>query len=171
MLDIYTFGDEVLREECKDIQKFDLALKMLVDAMVETLDEADGVGLAGPQVGVAEKIFVIHLRDEAPRVFINPEIIETSVEVCSYEEGCLSIPGVYHDVVRPERITIQAQNLDGKHFTLSADGLLARAIQHENDHLHGTLYIDHLSENERNSVIKQYERKNKARLRSKKRGV
>ena len=171
MLDIYTLGDEVLREKCKEITKFDSALRMLADAMIETMDEADGVGLAGPQVGVPEKIFVIHIGDDDPMVFINPEIIETSIEECPYEEGCLSIPGVYHDVIRPARVTVQAQDLDGKSFTVKADGLLARAIQHENDHLSGVLYIDHLTEGEQKSVIKSYERKNKARLKARKRGV
>ena len=171
MLDIYTLGDEVLREKCKEITKFDSALRMLADAMIETMDEADGVGLAGPQVGVLEKIFVIHIGDDDPMVFINPEIIETSIEECPYEEGCLSIPGVYHDVIRPARVTVQAQDLDGKSFTVKADGFLARAIQHENDHLSGVLYIDHLTEGEQKSVIKSYERKNKARLKARKRGV
>ena len=171
MLDIYTLGDDVLREECKDITEFDPALRMLADAMLDTLDEADGVGLAGPQVGVSERIFVVHIPDEDPIVFVNPEIIETSIEVSPYEEGCLSIPGVYHEVIRPSRVTVQAQDINGKAFTIKADGLLARVIQHENDHLSGVLYIDHLTEPEQKAVIKSYERKNKARLKSKKRGV
>lgn len=169
MLDIYTLGDEVLREECKDITEFDSALRMLADAMLDTLDEADGVGLAGPQVGVPQKIFVVHISGNAPMYFINPSIIETSIEECPYEEGCLSVPGVYHDVIRPACVTVQAQDLDGKPFTLKADGLLARVIQHENDHLHGVLYIDHLSENDKKAVIRSYERKNKARLKARKR--
>ena len=171
MLDIYTLGDDVLREKCSDITKFDSALKVLADAMIETLDEAEGVGLAGPQVGVSQRIFVVHIGDEKPMVFINPEIIETSIEVCPYEEGCLSIPGVYHDVIRPERVTVQALDLDGKPFTVKADGLLARVIQHENDHLSGMLYIDHLSEPDRKAVVRSYERKSKARQRARKRGV
>ena len=84
-----------------------------------------------------------------------------------YEEGCLSIPGVYHDVVRPLAVTIQAQDVKGKVFTLKADGLLARVIQHENDHLHGKLYIDHLDEKEREKVVKAYEKKNRSRRRTK----
>ena len=91
MLDICVLGDDVLRTECKDIKVFDSALKMLADAMLETLKEADGVGLAGPQVGVPEKIFVVWIPEEDPLVFINPEIVETSIETCPYEEGCLSV--------------------------------------------------------------------------------
>ena len=169
MLDICTLGEEVLREECSDITEFDDALKMLSDAMIETLDEADGVGLAGPQIGVPKKIFVVHVRGEAPMVFINPSITGTSIETGVYEEGCLSIPGVYHDVVRPLKVTIQAQDIKGKPFTIEADGLLARVIQHENDHLHGKLYIDHLDEREKEKVVRAYEKKNRIRRRQKSR--
>ncbi len=167
MLDICVLGDELLREECSDITEFDDALRMLADAMVETLDEADGVGLAGPQIGVPKKIFAIHLRGEEPIIFINPSIVATSIEEGPYEEGCLSIPGVFHDVIRPLRVTIQAQDVSGKAFTIEADGLLARAIQHENDHLHGKLYIDHLDEKEREKVVRAYEKKNRMRRRQK----
>ena len=160
----------MLREECKDIKVFDSALKMLAEAMIDTLGEADGVGLAGPQVGIPEKIFVVSIPEEEPLVFINPEIIETSIETCPYEEGCLSIPGMYHEVIRPRRIRIQAFDADGKAFTLDADGLLARAIQHENDHLHGKLYIDYLPEGEREKLLRLYEKKSKAR-RNRKRKV
>ena len=167
MLDIYTYGDEVLREECEDITEFDDSVRMLADAMIDTLDEADGVGLAGPQVGVPKKLFVVHIRGEEPIVFINPSITETSIETGVYEEGCLSIPGVYHDVIRPVKVTIQAQDVKGKPFTINADGLLARVVQHENDHLHGKLYIDHLDERERDKVIRSYEKKNRMRKRQK----
>ncbi len=167
MLDIYTLGEDILRDECSDVKEFGDEIKMLSDAMIDTLDEADGVGLAGPQVGVPEKIFVVHIRGEEPMVFINPMITETSIETGVYEEGCLSIPGVYHDVVRPLAVTIQAQDVKGKVFTLKADGLLARVIQHENDHLHGKLYIDHLDEKEREKVVKAYEKKNRIRRRTK----
>ena len=159
MLEICKLGDDVLREKCTNIKTFDSALKMLSDAMVETLIEANGVGLAAPQVGISQKLFVVKLPDEDPMVFVNPEIIETSVETGPYEEGCLSIPGLYHEVIRPLRVTIQAQNVKGKPFTLKADGLLARVIQHENDHLYGKLYIDHLDDEEKERMIKLYEKK------------
>ena len=162
MLDIYTLGEEVLREQCSDIKEFDEALKMLSDAMLDTLEEADGIGLAGPQVGVPKNIFVIHIRDEKPLVFVNPSITATSMETGVYEEGCLSIPGVYHDVVRPLRVTVQAQDVTGKPFTIEADGILARCIQHEYDHLSGKLYIDRLDEKEKEKVIRAYEKKNRA---------
>ena len=165
MLDIYKLGEDILRQKCKEIKEFDSALAMLADAMIETLDEAEGVGLAGPQVGVDKKIFVVHLQNEEPMVFINPEILETSIETGPYEEGCLSLPGVYHNVTRPLRVKIQAQDVKGKAFVINADGLLARVIQHENDHLKGKLYIDHLDDIEKELIIKAYEKRNKTKKR------
>ena len=154
MLDIYTLDDEVLREDTEKVTVFDNSLKMLVDAMFDTLVEADGVGLAAPQIGVSKKFFIVDLRrgDDGRYVFINPEIIETSMEEGPYEEGCLSIPGFYREVIRPLRVKVQAQDLNGKYFTIDADGLLARVIQHENDHLNKTLFIDHLTPEEKEKV-------------------
>lgn len=160
MLDICTYGDEVLREKAEEIKVFDDALKMLVDAMFETLDEADGVGLAGCQVGVPSRLFIVSIpKDGIRTVFINPQIIETSYETGPYEEGCLSIPGEYFNVIRPLAVTVQAQDVKGKRFTVHADGLLARVIQHEYDHLDGKLFTDRLSEEDREKVLKRYSRK------------
>ncbi|MFA5570307.1 MAG: peptide deformylase [Sphaerochaetaceae bacterium] len=162
MLDIYTLGDEVLREKTTRVTEFDNALALLVDAMFDTMVEADGIGLAAPQVGVSKRLFVIDTRQEHQKyVFINPEILQMSPEEGSHEEGCLSIPGVYADVIRPLEITIQAQDLKGKAFTLHADGLLARAIQHELDHLNGVLFIDRLEQTTQQEVIKAYNRLHK----------
>ena len=163
MLDIYTLDDEVLREETKKVLSFDSSLRMLIDAMFDTLIEADGVGLAAPQVGVSKKFFVVDLRrgDDSKYVFINPEIIETSIEEGPYEEGCLSIPGFYREVIRPLRVRVQAQDVNGKYFTIDADGLLARVIQHENDHLNKTLFIDHLTPEEKEKVEKAFRKKNR----------
>lgn len=163
MLDIYTLDDEVLREETKKVISFDSSLRMLIDAMFDTLIEADGVGLAAPQVGVSKKFFVVDLRrgDDSKYVFINPEIIETSIEEGPYEEGCLSIPGFYREVIRPLRVRVQAQEVNGKYFTIDADGLLARVIQHENDHLNKTLFIDHLTPEEKEKVEKAFRKKNR----------
>ncbi|MFQ3547068.1 MAG: peptide deformylase, partial [Termitinemataceae bacterium] len=121
-----------------------------------------GIGLAGPQVGLLQRIFIVHIEGETPRVFINPTIIGTSPEQSQYEEGCLSIPGMYADVNRPEKITIQAWNERGRPFTLDAEGLLARVIQHEYDHLEGVLFIDRLSELKRKRLIALYEKKMRA---------
>lgn len=163
MLDIYTLGEEVLTEKAQPVKTFDSALGILVDAMFETMEEADGVGLAAPQVGVSQRLFVIDVRDGKQWTFINPEIIATSEECESAEEGCLSIPGVFSDVSRAARVTVQAQNLQGKPFTVEAEGLFARAIQHELDHLNGVLFIDRLDKEEHDRAVRSFERLNKKR--------
>ncbi|AEV30268.1 peptide deformylase [Sphaerochaeta pleomorpha str. Grapes] len=167
MLDIYTLGEEVLEQKCQPVTKFDSGLRVLVNAMFETLDEADGVGLAAPQIGVSSRLFVINIRNVEKRAFVNPQIIETSIETSSAEEGCLSIPGVWHDVERPAQVTVQAQDIEGKAFVIKAEGLLARAIQHENDHLNGILFINRLPEVEKEKVVRAYERKTRSKRRVK----
>ncbi|MCK5157225.1 MAG: peptide deformylase [Spirochaetales bacterium] len=162
MLDILTLGDEFLREKTERIKDFGPEIPVLADAMVEAMQGERGIGLAGPQVGVLKRIFVVDLPEEkSARVFINPEILETSQELASYEEGCLSIPGMYANVIRPVYITVQAQDVEGKPFTIKADGLLARVIQHENDHLQGVLFIDRLTEEKREKILKEYEKRGK----------
>jgi peptide deformylase len=159
MLDIVTLGDNVLRQNTEEILDIDEEIVRLADAMLESMYHGDGIGLAGPQVGVLRQIFVCHAQNDQPRIFINPQIIATSQEQLPYEEGCLSIPGVWGDVIRPQTITVQAVNEKGKPFRIDADGILARVIQHEMDHLKGVLFIDHLEENARNKVLKIYDRK------------
>ncbi|HAF86608.1 MAG TPA: peptide deformylase [Sphaerochaeta sp.] len=167
MLDIYTLGEEVLTEKCQPVTKFDSGLRVLVDAMFETMSEADGVGLAAPQVGVSLRLFVINIHSVEKRAYINPQILETSIETDCSEEGCLSVPGVWHDVERPARVSVQAQDIEGKPFTIKAEGLLARAIQHENDHLNGILFIDRLTPEDRESMIRAYEKKHHLQKRGK----
>ncbi|NQT61201.1 MAG: peptide deformylase [Bacteroidetes bacterium] len=164
MLDIITLGDEFLREKTERITSFGPEIPVLADAMIDTMRGERGLGLAGPQVGVLKRIFVLELPEEdSPRVFINPEILETSHGLSSYEEGCLSIPGMYSDVIRPTQVTVQAQDTKGKPFTIKADGMLARVIQHENDHLHGVLFIDRLDEDRRERILKAYKKKEKCK--------
>ncbi len=158
-LDIVKIGDDILRRNCKEVKTFDDAFRLLTSAMLETLEEAEGVGLAAPQIGVDGRFFVVDIRDGRQYVFANPEILETSEELGPYEEGCLSIPGVYHNVTRPLRVRVFAYDEYGKAFTLDADGLLARVIQHENDHLNGHMFIDRLAPEEREKVLKAYEKK------------
>ena len=163
MLDIVKIGDEVLREKCKPVTEFDSALHMLLDAMYETLENADGIGLAAPQVGVDKRFFIVSLPDGTKKEFINPEITGYSVEKNPYDEGCLSVPGVYHEVVRPSKVVVTAKDADGVEFTMKASGLMARVIQHEYDHLDGVLFVDRLSEDEKKKVIRAYEKKNRKR--------
>jgi peptide deformylase len=164
MLDIYTLGEDVLRQKTEVVKQFDRALALLVDAMFDSMLEADGIGLAAPQVGVSKRLFVVDTRKNGERyAFINPVIIETSSEMVPHEEGCLSIPGMYTDIVRPAGITIQAQDVDGKAFLLKATDLLARVIQHEYDHLEGILFIDRMDEPSRQALVSAYERRTKRR--------
>ncbi|ADK80781.1 peptide deformylase [Sediminispirochaeta smaragdinae] len=156
---ILTLGNELLRERTATVAEVDESIRRLADDMIVTMHEDDGVGLAAPQIGVLKRLFVCHVRGDVPRVFINPEIIGTSQEQVRYEEGCLSIPGIYADVLRPESIQVQAIDENGKAFKLAAEGLLARVIQHEMDHLKGVLFIDHLEERKRRRLLKLYEKR------------
>jgi peptide deformylase len=145
---IVTYGDPVLREMTKPVEEIDRETKNLVADMIATLKNANGLGLAAPQVGEARRIFIVDLSPidltETIRVFINPEIVKTEGEVV-LEEGCLSFPGIYQKVSRPEHVKIRATDLDGNRFELEASGMLGRAILHEYDHLDGKLFIDYFS--------------------------
>jgi len=164
MLDIYTLGEEVLREKAQPIKKFDSGLSVLVDAMFDTMEEGDGIGLAAPQIGVPQRLFVVDTRKAGERMaFVNPEVVETSHEQDSYEEGCLSIPGMYYNIVRPLEVTVQAQDVQGNPFSIKATGLFARVIQHEYDHLNGVLFIDRMEQGARDALVAAYEKKRKKR--------
>lgn len=145
---IVQYGDPVLREVSKKIEKIDQETKDLVSDMTDTLKSAQGLGLAAIQVGVAKRLFIVDLSavdiTETLKVFINPEILSTSDEV-ELEEGCLSFPGIYQKIVRPANAKIRAMDVDGKEFVMEFSGLAARAILHEYDHLEGKLFIDYLS--------------------------
>ena len=137
-------GDDVLRKKCKVVTEITPRTLKLIKDMAETMYEADGVGLAAPQVGILQRIFVIDVFDDhGLRVFINPEILEVSGTQLG-EEGCLSIPGESAEVERPNYVKVKALNEKGEEFILEATELLARAILHENDHLNGKLFIDYL---------------------------
>ncbi len=144
---IRIIGDEVLRKRAKEVKLFNQKLAVLVEDMVDTMYESNGVGLAAPQVGVLKRVFVIDVGDGV-EVFINPEIIETSEETQKDIEGCLSIPGERGYVIRPQRVKVRTLTLEGKERLVEAEGLFARAICHENDHLNGRLYIDIMEEEE-----------------------
>ena len=134
-------GDEVLRKKCKPVEKMTERLNELIDDMFETMYDANGVGLAAPQVGVLRRIVVIDTYEGNPLVLINPEIIETEGEQVG-PEGCLSLPGLQGEVARPERVVCKALDRDMNEITVEGEGLLARAICHETDHLDGILYKD-----------------------------
>ena len=144
MLKIYKLGEEVLRQKSVPVKDEEIndELRALAEEMFETMENANGVGLACPQIGKNIRMFVAMADDDVKRVFINPQIVATSDDSVPYEEGCLSVPQVYENIMRPSKVTVQAQDQNGKKFTLEAEGLLARIIQHESDHLEGVIFID-----------------------------
>lgn len=145
---IRLLGDPILRRETERVDRIDDDVKALVQDLLDTLAKADGVGLAAPQIGVSRRIAVVAPPGEeekvaaAPRVFVNPVILEKSGAVVSAEEGCLSIPGVYEVVKRPTRIRVRSAGLDGAESEETFEGITARILQHEIDHLEGVLFID-----------------------------
>ncbi len=154
ILPIYIYGAPILTERTVEVKENSEELQQLIDDMIETMHGASGIGLAAPQVGRSERLFVVDLtpmfeEEEAegigPQVFINPEIYDESEEDEEYEEGCLSIPDIREYVVRPEGIRMRYLDRNFNEHDIEADGMLARVIQHEFDHLEGVLFLDHLS--------------------------
>jgi len=148
VLEIRLYGDQVLRRRGESIEEITPEIRQLAEDMIETMYEAEGVGLAAPQIGRSIRLFVADGDFEeggrTPRVFINPEIIEADGK-WKFEEGCLSIPGIRADVVRPERIVVRYLDIDGEVHEEEMHELWARVVQHETDHLDGKLFVDYLS--------------------------
>jgi peptide deformylase len=161
-MEIITLGNELLRQKAERIKTINETYRNIAADMIKTLHAGKGVGLAGPQVGLMERIFVVQVNGDIPRVFINPSIIETSRELVKYEEGCLSLPGLWADVIRPASVRVQAWNEKGRPFTMEAGGILARVILHEYDHLEGVLFIDRLPEPKRNRLLDKFEKRKRA---------
>ena len=155
LLEIHVLGSPVLRTETTPVTEITDDLRKLVEDMFDTMRAAQGIGLAAPQVGRLERVAVVDV-DNDPIVLINPEIMAESGSERA-EEGCLSIPDIYGDVDRSARVTIRAMDLEGKVFERDATELLARAFQHEIDHLHGKLFIDYLSFLKRRGVMARWE--------------
>ncbi|MBW4556194.1 MAG: peptide deformylase [Trichormus sp. ATA11-4-KO1] len=145
-LTLHYLGDRVLRQDAKRITKVDDEIRQMVREMLQTMYSSDGIGLAAPQVGIHKQLIVIDCEPDnaanPPLVLINPTIKQVSREVCVAQEGCLSIPGVYLDVKRPEAVEIAYKDESGRPRTLKANDLLARCIQHEMDHLKGVVFVD-----------------------------
>ena len=164
-MDILTLGNDLLHQKAvpvKDLKGETQQWKEISQQMIDALKKGRGLGLAGPQIGLLQRIFVASIEGDVPRVFINPSIIETSQETTKFEEGCLSIPGIWADVIRPKTVKVQAWNENGRPFTIEAGGILARVILHEYDHLEGVLFIDRLSEPKRKRILDKIARKAKA---------
>ena len=168
ILPIIETPDPRLRTISKPVDQVDDDLRRLMDDMLETMYAAPGIGLAAIQVGVPKRVLVIDLQEEEgqrnPRYFVNPEIVDESDELSSYNEGCLSVPEMYAEVERPARIRARWLDYHGVQHEEEIDGLLATCLQHEMDHLNGVLFIDHLSRLKRDMLLKKLEklRKQKA---------
>jgi peptide deformylase len=151
VLKLRYYGDPILRRRALDVHTFDQSLGEMAGLMLEAMEREDGVGLAAPQVGLDLRLLVaLAMREPGdeeagPVLMVNPEILDRSHDTWIYEEGCLSIPGIRGDVTRPLKIKIRYQDLHGKEHTLETEGMFARILQHEIDHLDGKLFIDYLS--------------------------
>ncbi|HET8654581.1 MAG TPA: peptide deformylase [Longimicrobiaceae bacterium] len=163
---IELLGADVLRRRAVEIPEAEISdeLRRLVRDMFETMYDAEGIGLAGPQIGVPQRVIVVDVREEgsAPFALLNPRIVETSSDVEKADEGCLSIPGISGPVERRLRVVVEGLDEKGEPVRIEAEGLLARCLQHEIDHLDGVLFIDHLSPLKRNMVLKKYRKERAA---------
>lgn len=179
VLRIYVAPHPVLKKKAEAVKKVTPELRKLMDDMLETMYATEGIGLAAPQVGQSVRILVLDVeqkRDEdippqerrgKPLFFINPEITWSSEDMRVYNEGCLSVPGQYAEVVRPDKIRIKFTNYDGKEQEMEADGLLATCLQHEMDHLNGILFVDHLSTLKKDMLLrklKKYTKENQEEM-------
>jgi len=163
ILNILEFPDSRLRTLAKPVVAVDDGIRQLIDDMFETMYEAPGIGLAATQVNVHKRVVVMDLSEDRsePRVFINPELEPLTDEMDQYQEGCLSVPGFYENVDRPQRVRVKALDRDGQPYELIAEGLLAVCIQHECDHLNGKLFVDYLSTLKRDRIKKKLEKQHK----------
>jgi peptide deformylase len=154
---IRTFGDPVLKAQAAAVTEIDGKIARLVDDLFETLYDSDaGIGLAAPQVGVQKQIFVWDM-DEQPMVIINPQIVESSGEWV-YDEGCLSIPGLYVEMLRPNQVLMRGLDIDGNTIEIEAGELAGRLFQHEIDHLNGVLMFDRMTPEQRKEALAEYRR-------------
>ena len=166
-LDILEFPDARLRTVATPVEVFDAALGQLIDDMFETMYSAPGIGLAATQVNVHKQLLVLDVSEtrDQPHVYINPRILESEgSETC--EEGCLSVPGIYAEVSRAEKIRIAARDLDGNSFEKELDGMHAVCFQHEMDHLKGTLFVDYLSPLKQRMVRKKLEKQRRQEIKN-----
>jgi peptide deformylase len=163
LLNILEFPDPRLRTIAEPVEQVDDEIRTLIDDMFETMYAAPGIGLAATQINVHKRIVVIDISEEGdePLVLINPEYELLTEELDQMQEGCLSVPGFYENVERPEHLLLKALDRDGKPYELEAKGLLAVCIQHELDHLNGKLFVDHISRLKRDRIRSKLEKKHK----------
>ena len=152
---IRTLGDPVLREKAVPVTQFDERLRELADRMIRIMDDAPGIGLAAPQLGVVKRLLVYHVHDDEPHALVNPDIVWRSEETDVHDEGCLSVPDVVVPVERALRIRVRAQDVHGQPLDYEAEEMEARVIQHESDHLDGVLILDRTSRRERARALRE----------------
>ena len=157
-MEIRTYGDATLRRAAEPVETIDDEVRAICERMVETMLRANGAGLAAPQIGISKRIIVLDV-DGQFHILVNPRLVETSEETQESIEGCLSVPGVDAPVERAARAIVEGTTLTGETKRIEGEGLLARAIQHEMDHLEGNLFVDRLSRVRRQSLLKEYQRK------------
>ena len=158
ILEVKKYGESVLREKSVAVEEITPEILKLIEDMIETMYTSSGTGLAAPQIGVSKRIIVIDGEEEGLLVLINPKILEREGKITE-EEGCLSVPGVFSEVSRYEKVTVEAMNQKGEKIKIIKDGLLGRALQHEIDHLDGILFIDRLSKIKRQLLLDEYKKK------------
>ena len=163
---ILTEPNKVLREKSLEVESVDKDLQNLMDDMLETMYAAPGIGLAAIQIGIPKRIIVLDISykegKKNPMYFVNPEIIEKSNKNSTYEEGCLSVPGQFAEIDRPDKCHIKYLDYFGQHKEMKAEGMLATCIQHEMDHLEGILFIDYLSKLKKSMIVKKLSKQKKA---------
>ena len=163
---ILTEPNKILREKSLKVESVDKDLQNLMDDMLETMYAAPGIGLAAIQVGIPKRIIVLDISykegNKNPMYFVNPEIIEKSNKNSTYEEGCLSVPGQFAEIDRPDKCHIKYLDYFGQHKEMKAEGMLATCIQHEMDHLEGILFIDYLSKLKKSMIVKKLSKQKKA---------
>ncbi len=157
-MEIRKYGDPVLRKKAALVERIDGETKRVCQTMIEAMLRAKGMGIAAPQIGVSQRIIVLDAEGEL-HILVNPELVETSLETEEIEEGCLSVPGVEAPVARHVKACLRGTNLEQETSEIRGEGLFARAMQHEMDHLNGVLFVDHLSAARRRSLLKEYSRK------------
>ena len=162
---ILTEPDKTLRQKSTEVEKVDVEVKRLMDDMLETMYAAPGIGLAAIQVGIPKRIIVMDIskdpKKKDPMFFVNPSILWTSSNDKTYEEGCLSVPGQFAEIERPEKCKIKFLDYEGNPKELNVEGLLSTCIQHEIDHLEGILFIDYLSKLKQNMIVKKLSKQKK----------
>ena len=171
-MQLLTFGNDLLCQKAEPVKNLNggpssppwnvFSWNEIFQKMLDIIKQESGIGLAGPQIALMERVFVVNTGEDVPRIFINPSIIETSEEAAKYEEGCLSVPKIWANVIRPKKVKVQAWNEKGRPFTLEAEGMLARVILHEYDHLEGVLFLDRLPESKRKRLLDKLAKRAKA---------